>query len=70
MTDLPKIVAEHPHHRARSDDHKADKAANQKAASRRTLEEALEQGLEDTFPASDPVAVTQPPASARDKHGS
>jgi len=24
------------------------------------LEQALEQGLEDTFPASDPVAVTEP----------
>ncbi len=25
-----------------------------------TLERELEQGLEDTFPASDPVAVTEP----------
>jgi hypothetical protein len=32
------------------------------------LDEALERGLEDTFPASDPVAVTQPPHSVRDKH--
>ena len=31
------------------------------------LEEALELGLEDTFPASDPVSVVQPPPSARDK---
>jgi hypothetical protein len=31
------------------------------------LDEALERGLEDTFPASDPVAVTQPPHSACDK---
>jgi hypothetical protein len=29
----------------------------------RALDEALELGLEDTFPASDPVAVTQPQAS-------
>ena len=29
---------------------------------------ALDRGLEDTFPGSDPVAVTQPPPSARDKH--
>jgi hypothetical protein len=34
---------------------------------RRSLEKSLEKGLEDTFPASDPVAVTQPPASKRDK---
>ena len=32
------------------------------------LEEALERGLEETFPASDPVSVVQPPPSARDKH--
>jgi hypothetical protein len=27
---------------------------------RRRLDEALDEGLEETFPASDPVAVTQP----------
>ena len=31
------------------------------------LEEALELGLEDSFPASDPVSVVQPPPSVRDK---
>jgi hypothetical protein len=35
---------------------------------KKALDETLERGLEDTFPASDPVAVTQPPPSARDKH--
>jgi len=34
---------------------------------RRRLDKSLEKGLEDTFPASDPVAVTQPPPSKRDK---
>jgi hypothetical protein len=34
---------------------------------RRQLEKSLEEGLEDSFPASDPVSVTQPPPSARDK---
>jgi hypothetical protein len=29
-------------------------------ATQRMLDERLEEGLEDTFPASDPVAVTQP----------
>ena len=38
-----------------------------KAERRKTFDEALDRGLEDTFPGSDPVAVTQPPASARDK---
>lgn len=37
------------------------------AERRRTLDEALDCGLEDSFPGSDPVAVTQPPPSARDK---
>ena len=32
------------------------------------LDEALERGLEETFPASDPVSVVQPPPSPRDKH--
>jgi hypothetical protein len=31
------------------------------------LEKSLERGLEDSFPASDPINVTQPPPSARDK---
>ena len=35
---------------------------------RQRLDEALERGLEDTFPGSDPVSVVQPPPSARDKH--
>jgi hypothetical protein len=30
-------------------------------------EEALDQGLEESFPASDPVSVTQPPPSRKDK---
>jgi hypothetical protein len=32
------------------------------------LNEALERGLEDSFPASDPVSVVQPPPSPRDKN--
>ncbi len=34
---------------------------------RRRLERSLEEGLEDTFPASDPINVTQPPPNATDK---
>jgi hypothetical protein len=45
-----------------------DAAAERKAAKKREFEEALDRGLQDTFPGSDPVAVTQPPPSARDKH--
>jgi hypothetical protein len=39
-----------------------------KAKERRRLEKSLEEGLEDSFPASDPVSVTQPPPSAQDKN--
>jgi hypothetical protein len=34
---------------------------------RRRLEKSLEEGLEDSFPGSDPVSVTQPPPSAQDR---
>jgi len=34
---------------------------------KRRLDDALDLGLEETFPASDPVAVTQPPHSLDDK---
>jgi hypothetical protein len=35
---------------------------------KRRLEEALEEGLEETFPASDPVSVAQPPHSKADRN--
>jgi hypothetical protein len=41
---------------------------HREAERKKTLDEALDCGLEDSFPGSDPVAVTQPPPSARDKH--
>ena len=37
-------------------------------AEKRQLEKALEEGLEETFPGSDPVNVTQPPPSKADHH--
>jgi hypothetical protein len=36
-------------------------------AQRRRLERSLEQGLEDSFPASDPISVVQPPPTAGDR---
>jgi hypothetical protein len=39
-----------------------------KGAEKRKLDEALEEGLEETFPGSDPVNVTQPPPSKGDHH--
>jgi hypothetical protein len=38
----------------------ASRAKDAAEAEKRRLEEALEEGLEETFPASDPVNVTQP----------
>jgi hypothetical protein len=37
-------------------------------ADKRRLDEALEEGLEETFPGSDPVSVTQPAPSKADRH--
>ncbi len=39
-----------------------------KAAEKRHLDDALEEGLEETFPGSDPVNVTQPAPSKQDQH--
>ena len=44
----------------RSDPKKAE------GAEKRRLDQALEEGLEETFPASDPVNVTQPAPSKAD----
>jgi hypothetical protein len=41
---------------------------NVNSPEKRRLEEALEEGLEETFPASDPVSVTQPSPSKDDRH--
>ena len=38
------------------------------AAEKRWLDRALEEGLEETFPGSDPVNVTQPAPSKADHH--
>jgi hypothetical protein len=45
---------------------RTDKPAEE--AEKRQMEQALEEGLEETFPASDPVNVTQPPPSKGDHH--
>ena len=46
--------------------HHGDKP-HRKSAEQERLDKALEEGLEDSFPASDPVNVTQPPPSRTDK---
>jgi hypothetical protein len=37
---------------------------------RDAAEKALEQGLEESFPGSDPVSITQPPKTKQDKKDS
>ena len=54
---------EHAENQQRGEDRKERQAKRKKA-----MEDALDRGLQDSFPGSDPVAVTQPPPSARDKY--
>jgi len=44
-----------------------EKVEARRQKERKRAEDSLEKGLEDTFPASDPINVTQPPPSAADK---
>ena len=44
-----------------------EKRQNDETDRRRRLEKSLEQGLEDSFPGSDPISVTQPPPSVHDR---
>jgi hypothetical protein len=46
-----------------------DARRDAEAARKERLDKALDSGLEETFPASDPVSVTQPPHSAYDRNG-
>ena len=39
-----------------------------KSAEKRRLDDALEEGLEETFPGSDSVSITQPAPSKADHH--
>ena len=57
---------QHDHDRV---DHGQSAAPNDaEAAEKRRLDRALEEGLEETFPGSDPVNVTQPAPSKADRH--
>jgi hypothetical protein len=50
----------------KSESHKSGEKKQDEAQKRR-LDKALEQGLEESFPGSDPVNVTQPSPSKTDK---
>ncbi|HMM89967.1 hypothetical protein [Bradyrhizobium sp.] len=45
----------------------SDEANSDARDEKRRLDDALEVGLEETFPASDSVSVTQPPPSKADR---
>ena len=51
-----------PKNKSRAERDRAD------ATEKRRLDAALEEGLEETFPGSDPVNVTQPAPSPGDRH--
>ncbi len=44
------------------------KPENAHSAEKRRLDDALDEGLEETFPGSDPVNVTHPAPSKGDHH--
>jgi hypothetical protein len=46
----------------------AKDAKDAKDAEKRRLDDALEEGLQETFPGSDPVNVIQPAPSKADRH--
>ena len=48
-------------------DTKPKDAHKPKDPEKRKLDDALEKGLEESFPGSDPVNVTQPPPSKHDQ---
>jgi hypothetical protein len=48
-------------------DSKAKRRREENAAHQRQLDDALDRGLEDTFPGSDPVSIIQPPPSPHDR---
>ena len=56
-----------PNGTAMEDENLDEKRKREEAATRQRLERSLEEGLENTFPASDPINVTQPPPTVEDK---
>ena len=56
-----------PHDEDFEDEADIRRRREQEASHKKQLEDALDLGLEDSFPGSDPVSVTQPPPSPYDK---
>jgi hypothetical protein len=66
MEDVTRKSAPHP--TTSRDARGAEEGKTARAEKhKKSLDDKLEQGLEETFPGSDPVSITQPPPTARDK---
>jgi hypothetical protein len=58
------LVMEHEFEGSRRQERQKESKEDQ----RRKADKSLEKGLEDSFPASDPINVIQPPPSVHDKN--
>ncbi len=69
MMDKSNTTRSQPpdHGDSEQDTKEAGKNRERTETRKQRLDESLDRGIEDTFPGSDPVAVTQPPPSAHDK---
>jgi nicotinate phosphoribosyltransferase len=54
--------------RSATETRRSKEKVDEKENSRQRLERALDEGLEQTFPASDPVALTQPASTRPDNN--
>ena len=71
MIDSPRRPGSHSsggEHRETKNRRHGDERKERERKCQKALDDALDRGLQDSFPGSDPVAVTQPPPSKRDKH--
>lgn len=64
--DVKRKSKTHPDMSDEAEDGRA-KLGDRDEERKKALDDKLERGLEETFPGSDPVAVTQPPSHGRDK---
>jgi hypothetical protein len=67
-TAAPEVMMGIPNDSLMENEIAQEKRQKDETDRRRRLEKSLEQGLEDTFPGSDPVSVTQPPPSVYDRN--
>jgi len=71
MIDSPRRPGSHSsggEHRETKNRRHGEERKEREKKCQKAFDDALDRGLQDSFPGSDPVAVTQPPPSKRDKH--